>query len=123
MNNKTLTIGIIFGALVFTACKKERTCSCTVTKTGTATTTGKVSQELFGFPIDLADTTFSRNILDVQVFDRKIEKATKSTAKQNCISYTEPFDEKTMVAVPASSFNLSVEVREYGTKEVDCKLK
>ncbi|MBA3679843.1 MAG: hypothetical protein H0W73_01445 [Bacteroidetes bacterium] len=110
-------------ALVFFACKKDRTCTCTVKKTGTSTTTGKAELILFpGFPTTLADTSFVTDVNDVQTVDRKLEKVTKRTAKNNCISYSEPYSETTLTSVPASSFNLSVVVTDKGTKHYDCKL-
>ncbi len=109
--------------LIAFACKKDRTCTCTVTKTGTSTTTGKASLELFpGFPTTLADTSFFTNINETQLVDKKIEKVTKRTAKNNCISYSEPYNETTLTSVPASSFNLSVIVTNKGDKHYDCKL-
>jgi hypothetical protein len=105
------------------ACKKDRTCHCTMTKTGTSTTHGSANEVLLGFPVSLADTSFTTPVNDIQVYDRKINKATKSTAANNCVSYSEPYKETTLTSVPASSFNLSVEVTNEGTVSYDCKLK
>ena len=110
-------------ALVVFACKKDRTCTCTITKTGTSTTTGKADLVLFpGFPTNLADTSFVTNVNEVQTVDKKIENVNKRTAKNNCISYSEPYNETTLTSVPASSFNLSVIVTNKGDKHYDCKL-
>lgn len=115
---------ITFVALLAFACKKDRTCTCTITKTGTSTTTGKADLILFpGFPTPLADTSFVTNINETQVVDKKIEKVTKQTAKNNCISYSEPYNETTLTSVPSASFNLSIIVTNSGTKDYDCKLK
>lgn len=117
-----LTVAIII--LLITSCKKDRTCSCTVTKTGTSTTTGKAEIVLFpGFPTPLADTSFVTNVNETQIVDTKIEKVTKRKAKNNCISYTEPYNETTLTSVPASSFNLSVNVTETGNRHYTCDLK
>lgn len=106
------------------SCKKDRTCSCTVTKTGTSTTTGKADLMLIaGFPIPLADTSFATNVYETQSVDKKMEKVTKRAAKNNCISYTEPYSETVLTAVPASSFNLSVIVVNKGEKKYTCELK
>ena len=121
---KTIVTLAVISAVIFFACKKtDRTCSCTVTKTGTSTTTGKVTQVLFGFPVDLADTSFVQDVNEVTSEDIILQKSTKKNAKNNCYSYSEPYNEKTTMAVPASSFNLSVEVVDKGTKKHDCKLK
>jgi hypothetical protein len=105
------------------ACKKDRTCHCTMTKTGTSTTHGSASEVLLGFPVTLADTSFSTPANDLQIYDRTIKKSTKKAAKNNCISYSEPYKETTLTSVPASSFNLSVEVTNTGTVTYDCSLK
>ncbi len=111
-------------ALLSFSCKKDRTCTCTITKTGTSTTTGKADLELFpGFPTTLADTSFVTSVNETQIIDKKIEMVSKRTAKNNCLSYTEPYNETTLTSVPASSFNLSVIVTNKGDKHYDCKLK
>ena len=122
MKKEILALSLIC-AIAFFACKKDRTCSCTVTKTGTSKTTGKVSQVLFGFPVDLADTTFTQPLNEITTQETQLRKVTKKTAKNNCYSYSEPYKVKMPIAVPASSFNLVVEVTEEGTIDYSCKLK
>ena len=121
MKNNLFIIAAI--AIVFFACKKDRTCECTVTKTGTSKTNGKVEQNLFGFPVALADTTFETKVNEIRSYDITMDKVTKKTAKNNCFSYSEPYSEKTITSVPASSFNLSVVVTDEGVKDYNCKLK
>jgi hypothetical protein len=122
MKKVSLLVGLSFVLLV-AACKKDRTCSCTVTRTGTSSTTGKVDQVLFGFPVTLADTTFSQPSMEIQTYDKVINKSTKSAAKNNCVSYTQPYNEKNVTSVPAASFNLVVVVTEVGEEKYECKLK
>jgi hypothetical protein len=113
-----------FVALLIISCKKDRTCSCTITKTGTSTTTGKADLVIIaGFPMNLADTSFVTPVNEVQIIDKKIEKVTKRSAKNNCVSYTEPYNETTLTSVPASSFNLSVVVTNKGDRHYSCELK
>jgi len=120
---KNYFILVVF-TLVFFACKKDRTCNCTITKTGTSTTTGKAELIIIpGFPTPLADTSFVTSINETQSTDKKIEKVTKRTAKNNCISYTEPYNETTLTSVPSASFNLSITVINKGDKHYDCELK
>ncbi|MEO6303303.1 MAG: hypothetical protein ABIP51_09020 [Bacteroidia bacterium] len=115
---------LAFIVVIIGACKKDRICSCTVTKTGTSTTTGKAEIVLFpGFPTPLADTSFVTNINETQSVDKKLEKVTKRAGKNNCISYSEPYNETTLTSVPASSFNLSVSVTDKGDKHYKCELK
>jgi hypothetical protein len=120
---KTLPFALCFIVVVQMACKKDRTCHCTKTKTGTSTTHGSANEVLLGYPVPLADTSFSTPVNDIQVYDKTINKATKSAAQNNCINYSEPYKETTLTSVPASSFNLSVEVTNTGTVSYDCKLK
>lgn len=122
MRKIVLTAAVAAGVL-FVACKKDRTCSCTVYRTGTTTTEGKVSQELFGIPFDLADTSFTQPINDVRIYDKKMTKITKADAKGNCINYSQPFFEKNLTSVPAASFNLVVTVTNSGDEKYECKLK
>ncbi len=106
------------------ACKKDRTCECSETRTGTSLTTGKASIVIFpGFSQDLADTTFSTALSDYRTYERKYIKTTRRAAKKDCISYSEPFLEKTATTVPSPSFQLSVIVTNSGTATYDCKLK
>ncbi|MDX2171629.1 MAG: hypothetical protein SFY56_00820 [Bacteroidota bacterium] len=121
---KKIAVIVLLGITVFTACKKDRTCSCTVTKKGTSTTQGKADIVVIpGFPATLADTSFVTPIYEVQNIDKKLEKITKMRAKNNCISYIEPYNETVLTSVPASSFNLSVVVTNTGERHYECKLK
>ena len=120
---KTIILSTLI-AFAFVACKKDRTCNCSITKTGTSTTTAKADITLFpGFPTPLADTSFVTPVSEVQNVDKKIEKTTKMRAKNTCVSYTEPYTETVLTSVPASSFNLSVIVTNKGDKKYACELK
>ncbi len=116
----TLTALII----IIAACKKDRTCECTETRTGTSSTTGAVKVIIIpGFEQNLVDTTFTNPLNETRTYERKYVKTTKQKAKQNCLSYSEPFLEKTITAVPSTSFNFNVIVTNSGTANYDCKLK
>lgn len=114
---KTAIIALL--SLSVYACKKDRTCSCTITKSGNSTTTA--SADLFGLP--LADTSFVTPVMDIQKGDTKYKKVTRRAAKANCISYEEPYNETTLTSVPASSINLTIRITDVGTKKYDCTLK
>jgi hypothetical protein len=119
---KFVLLGLVLS--VGYACKKDRTCECSETRTGTSLTTGKASLVIFpGFAQDLADTTFSTPLSDYRTYERKYIKTTKRAAKKDCISYSEPFLEKTTTSVPSASFQLSVIVTNSGTATYDCQLK
>lgn len=109
---------------IFTACKKDRVCSCTITKTGTSTTHGSVGIAIIpGFATSVVDTSFSTNVFEIQMVDKKLEKVSKRQAKSNCISYTEPYSESIPTTIPTSTFNLSVVVINKGEKHYACDLK
>jgi len=120
---KKITLGIFVAGIFLPACKKDRTCSCTVTRAGSSTTQGKVVQEIFGFPITLADTSFTQGANSSQVVDKKMTKVTKKTGENNCVSYSQPYNEVTLTSVPASSFNMVITVTDKGEETYDCKLK
>ena len=83
-----------------------------------------MSLELFpGFATPLADTSFTSPIGEVQKIDKKMTKVSKRRAKNNCVSYSEPFRETIPTSVPASSFNLSVIVVSEGERTYKCELK
>jgi hypothetical protein len=116
-------ISVIALFILASACKKDRTCECTETKTGTSYTNGAVGLVFFGFNQPLADTSFSTSVNELRTYNRGYTKVTKRQAKSTCVSYSEPYKERTLTAVPASSFQLSVEVINEGIVKYDCKLK
>ncbi len=115
---------ILFIAAVMSAvlisCKKDRTCSCTVTKTGTSTTTAALT---YSVPIlgnvPIIDTSFTTPVTDVQMDDKTIMDVNKRTAKQNCISYKEPYNETIVNSAPP----LELTTNSKGDKEYKCTLK
>lgn len=117
MKKVVLTALLISG--LFIACKKDRTCSCTITKTGNSST--QASADIFGLP--LADTSFITPVYETLPADIKYKKVTKRQAKANCISYEEPYSDNTLTSVPASSINLNIRISSTGTRKYDCKLK
>lgn len=122
MKNRFVILLMI--GITFYACKKDRTCTCTITNKGTSTTTGRVSIDLIpGFSAPLADTSFTSNVNTRQNVDKKIIKSSKRVAKANCASYSEPYKEVIPTSFPASSFNLSIIVTNEGVREYDCELK
>ena len=79
--------------ILLVSCKKDRTCSCTLTRTGTAITHGKVEEVLFGLPSVLPGTIFSQSYSDYQIYDNKIINSAKGAAKNNCASYSQSYSE------------------------------
>lgn len=106
--------------LLFVACKKNRVCSCTKTKTGTSTTTAALS---YSVPVignvPIVDTSFSSPINEVMVYERTLEDVNKRTAKQNCVSYHEPYDETITNSAPP----LILTTNMRGDVSYKCELK
>lgn len=117
---KKIAIIAILASNAFMACKKDRTCSCTVTKTGTSTTTAALT---FSVPIignvPVVDTSFVAPVNEVNSFDRSFKKVTKSAAKNNCVSYKEPYNEISTNSAPP----LLLVTTAKGDRTYDCKLK
>lgn len=117
---KKVLVAAIILSNVFVACKKDRTCSCTVTKTGTSTTTAAL---LVAVPplgnVPVIDTSFVTPVSEIQTFDRVYKKATKRQAKNNCVSYTEPYNERNLNEAPP----LQLTTTAKGDRVYDCKLK
>ncbi|MGZ3900165.1 MAG: hypothetical protein ACXVNM_04845 [Bacteroidia bacterium] len=122
---RTPIVFCFLAAIFFVACKKDRTCTCTVSKNGTSTTTALITASITipGVPIPLPpitfDTTSTIPVSESQTFDRKMKDVKKKEANYNCVSYTEPYTETTYNIVP--SFSLTT--ISQGTREYKCSLK
>lgn len=117
---KKIIIIAIVASNAFLACKKDRTCTCTVTKVGTSTTTAALT---FSVPIvgnvPVIDTSFVAPVNETNTFDRSFTKVTKSAAKSNCISYKEPYNDITTNSAPP----LLLVTTSKGDRTYDCELK
>lgn len=112
---------LLFGAtIVFSSCKKDRVCSCTLTKTGTTTTTAALT---FSVPIvgnvPIVDTSFVTPVSEVQIYDKTIMDVNKRTAKQNCVSYKEPYSETITNSAPP----IQLTTKSVGENVYKCELK
>jgi len=117
---KKIIIIAIIASNAFLACKKDRTCSCTVTKVGTSTTTAALT---FSVPIignvPVIDTSFVAPVNETNTVDKSFSKVTKAAAKNNCISYKEPYNEITTNSAPP----LLLVTTAKGDRTYTCKLK
>jgi hypothetical protein len=117
---KKLVIVSILLSFVFISCKKDRTCSCTVTKVGTSTTTAALT---YSVPIignvPIIDTSFTTPVNEIQIYDKTIMDVNKRTAKQNCVSYKEPYNENIINAAPP----LQLTTTSIGDRTYKCELK
>lgn len=105
--------------IAFISCKKDRVCSCTLTKKGTTTTTAALT---FSVPIlgnvPIVDTSFVTPVSEVQIYDKTLIDVNKRTAKQNCVSYKEPYSETITNSAPP----LLLTTKSVGENSYDCKL-
>ncbi|MBK7310135.1 MAG: hypothetical protein IPI93_04930 [Sphingobacteriaceae bacterium] len=117
---KKVIIIAVVSANMFLACKKDRTCECSVTTNGTSTTQASLS---FSIPIignvPIIDTTVVTNVVDIYNYDRELSDVTKKQAKNNCLSYEEPYKNITTNSAPP----LVMITTETGKKTYDCELK
>ena len=116
---RTLIYYALFG-LWFASCTKDRVCTCEVTKTGTATTTAAIT---FSVPllgnVPLVDTSFTTPVYESQSVERTLIKVTRRAAKNNCISYTEPYNDNVINTVP----NFQLTSNSKGILTYECSLE
>lgn len=117
---KKLILAAIVLSNVFLACKKDRTCACTVKKTGTSTTTAALT---FSVPllgnVPVIDTSFVTPVNEVYNFDRVYNETSKRAAKNNCLNYSEPYNERSINEAPP----LQLTTTSTGTRTYECDLK
>ncbi len=117
---KLLSTILLSASIAFISCKKDRVCSCTLTKTGTTTTTAALT---FSVPIvgnvPIIDTSFVTPVSEVQTYDKTIMDVNKRTAKQNCVSYKEPYSETITNSAPP----LLLTTKSVGDNVYKCELK
>lgn len=117
---KKVIITLIVLSNAFLACKKDRTCSCTVTKTGTSSTNASLSFSVAIIGnVPIIDTTFVTPISETQTYDKTLTKVSKSAAKNNCISYKEPYTETVVNSAPP----LGLVTTAKGERVYKCELK
>ncbi len=116
---RILTI-VFISAIFFISCKKDRVCNCTITTIGTTKTQASVSLSLGGFPIPIADTTFSSPLYTVNDNKSTFKKVRKRVAKNNCFNKAEDINESTPTNIPGF---LNVTVTNTGTRSYNCKLE
>lgn len=128
---KSYPIFISLLALLFIACKKERTCSCTVTTSGTITTHSQSAGITFSVnigipipPIEITtarDTTYTQSYGYVNTSKENYEKISKRAMKRNCPrTYEESFQDGGITIIPGTS---TVTTSESGKREYACKIE
>lgn len=117
---KILFTSIVFITMLLVSCKKDRVCSCTLTKTGTTTTTAALT---YSVPIvgnvPIIDTSFTSPTNEVQSYEKTIMDVSKRTAKQNCVSYKEPYNETITNSAPPLLLTTNMK----GEASYKCELK
>ncbi len=117
---KRIVIIAIIASNAFLACKKDRTCACTVTKIGTSTTTAALtfSVAIIG-NVPVIDTSFVSPVNETNTYDKTFNKTTKAAAKNNCVSYKEPYNEVITNSAPP----LMLSTTSKGERVYTCELK
>ncbi|MGE0567625.1 MAG: hypothetical protein AB7O73_06725 [Bacteroidia bacterium] len=117
---KQLIFSFLAAGLIFASCKKDRTCACTVTKSGTSTTTAALTFSVqFVGNVPVVDTSFTTPINESFSFNREMTKVSKNQAKSNCINYKEPYNETTLNEAPP----LQLKTVSTGERKYSCELK
>jgi hypothetical protein len=113
---------LFYFSFIFLSCKKDRVCECSVKSEGTSTTTAQITAEIAPPPfppVVLFDTSFTTVFLETDIRKIKFYKTTKRQAKNNCVSYEEPFKESNYNSVP----NFSLITTKEGKRTYNCTLK
>lgn len=102
--NRTILPAFIIATMIFTCCKKERTCNCTIDTFVTTTVSGP----------GMSPTTTTRTTNN----SKKIifEKARKKDAKSACVSYKQNYHDGTTTS---NGYTYYLETNITG----DCKLE
>ena len=105
--------------LVVGACKKDRTCNCTIITNGVTTTHTQTA----GFEpiISASDTTTSTPLYEVNTLKRTYHKVTNGDMRSNCLSKSEESVNQTSTSNTAGIF--SVTTTQSGIKTTTCKIE
>lgn len=104
---------IVALSLLLVACKKDRTCKCTITTSGTTST--RATSEAAGI-----DTTIITPLYTTNQVETKLKEVSKKNAKFNCNDKEENINESIPNGVPGL---FSVTITNTGTRKYSCELK
>lgn len=110
---KHLTALLCLSLVIFSSCRKDRVCKCTVSAIG-ITSTRAVS------PAAGIDSTFIVPLNNTTQNEITYKKVSKRRAKNNCVQKEEDFSDKTSNGIPGV---FSLDITNSGTRDYDCKLE
>ncbi|MBL7933872.1 MAG: hypothetical protein JNL60_18355 [Bacteroidia bacterium] len=130
--------GLLAVTILFTACKKERTCSCEITTSGSVNShmvTNGLSFVIDGsslglpFPINFPpitlaaskDTNFTTPYSYNSTYSETYDKTSKRSIKRACPSSTEESVNKSYTTIVPGSY--TVTSNEVGTESGKCSIK
>lgn len=119
---------LIIACFSFFSCKKDRTCSCTVSTRGTTTTrnqTAGITLPIPGLPpIEIMpgqDTTIYTPFTYTDTDIASYKKVSKNTMNENCPTTSEEsFNDSYVVITPGTS---TVSINNHGKKTYACEIK
>lgn len=130
---KNFFIIAIFSCLIFTGCKKDRVCSCSVETFGTKTTRSQSAGVTFTInlgiplpipPIELSpakDTTIVAPFIYLNSLKTNYTKVSKGAMKKNCpTSFEENFTDASTTIIPGTS---TITINETGVKSYKCEIE
>ncbi len=104
---------LLSAAALLSACRKDRTCTCTVSTVGIVTTT--IAASTLGL-----DTSFVAPLNNSSEQTVEYKKVTKRNAKTLCVDHDDTFSDTYPAGLPGVA---AVNITNSGTREYDCKLK
>jgi len=117
MKNYLAALAVL--SIVFSSCKKDRSCSCTVTTSGTTTTHTQTT----GFEPFLpgTDTTTYQPLSSSNTLKQDYNKVSKKTMRGNCVAHSqESLNQNTSNTSPGI---FTITTTDNGTKVYDCKIE
>jgi hypothetical protein len=120
---KNYFIAIAALGIMAMSCKKDRTCSCTVTTDGTTTThTQTAGLAIAGLPAILpaTDTTTSQPLHSVNTLNTTYPKVSKSSIRANCFSKSEESIDQTSTNTSPGIFTITT--TDTGAKTYACTI-
>lgn len=124
---KYFQIILLGSIMILGACRKDRTCNCTVTEEGTTTTRNQTPGTSIAIsPLPPIEIVKAMDTTIVTPFNNSSEKSIvyrdvkARTAKYNCVSYQENIAENSVQTIPGTA---TITTTESGTKTYSCKLE
>lgn len=116
---KNYLVALTLCCFAVISCKKDYTCSCTVTTNGSTTTrTQSAGFEPF---ISGTDTTTTQPLYQVNTEKRSYTKVSKSDMRSNC--FTKSVESLNQSSTSNTAGIYTITTTQSGTKTYDCKIE